>query len=84
MNLVPRENVKVFEDPNDFANLQDYVDGVQIDPETGDAIENMLINAVDYTNAIGDSDPVRVIKGPDSPEPKLETLPKALIRTLSV
>ncbi|HRT03632.1 MAG TPA: hypothetical protein P5513_06795 [Candidatus Diapherotrites archaeon] len=84
LNILPKNNVKVFEDPNDFANPQDYIEGVIIDKISGDAIANILINAIDYTKAIGDSDPVRIIKNPGSDNPQLETMPKSLLRTLSV
>ncbi len=84
LNQMPKEQVRILEDPNDFANPQDYVEGVIIDQTTGDAIENILINAIDYSETIGDADGVRVIKQPESLEPVLETLPKGMLRTLSV
>ena len=84
LNIMPRENVKVFEDPNSFANPEDYVDGVEINEVSGDAIENILVNAIDYSQALGDSDPVRVIRGPEGPSPQLDSLPRALVRTLAV
>lgn len=84
LNMMPKENVRVFEDPNNFANPEDYVDGVEIDPNTDDAVANILVNAIDYSKAIGDADPVKVIRGPESPDPQLDTLPRALVRTLSV
>jgi hypothetical protein len=84
LSILPKNNVKVFEDPNNFANPEDYVEGVIIDETTGDAIENVLINAIEYTEAIGNNNPVRVIRGPESPEPRLETMPKAVLRTLSI
>lgn len=84
LSQMPKEQVKVFEDPNDFANPEDYVEGVIVDEGTGDAIENVLINAIDYSGTIGDADGVRVIRAPESPDPQLETLPKVLLRTLSV
>jgi len=84
LNILPKSNVQVFEDPNNFANPEDYVEGVIIDETSGDAIENVLINAIEYTEAIGDSNPVKIIRGPESPEPRLETVPKSILRTLSV
>lgn len=84
LNMMPKENVRVFEDPNNFANPEDYVDGVEIDPNTDDAVANILVNAIDYSKAIGDADPIKVIRGPESPDPQLDTLPRALVRTLSV
>jgi len=84
LNMMPKENVRVFEDPNDFANPEDYVDGAEIDPNTNDVISNILVNAIDYSKAIGDADPVKIIRGPESQNPQLDILPRALVRTLSV
>jgi len=84
LNILPKQNVKVFEDPNQFANPEDYVEGVVLDKLSGEATANVLINAVDYTKAIGDADPVRIIRGPESETPQLETLPRSILRTLSV
>ena len=84
LNIMPKENVRVFEDPNDFANPADYVDGVEIDEASGDAISNILVNAIDYTQGLGDADPIRVIRNPESQDPQLDTLPKAKVRTLAV
>lgn len=84
LNILPKQNVRVFEDPNEFANPEDYVEGVVVDKLSGDVTANVLVNAIDYTKALGDADPVRIIRGPESDSPQLETLPKALIRTLSV
>ena len=84
LNQMPKEQVRVFEDPNDFANPDDYVEGVIIDKVSGNAIENVLINAVDYSAAIGVAGEVRILRQPESSEPQLESLPKVLLRTLSV
>lgn len=84
LNIMPKENVRVFEDPNDFANPDDYVEGVILNSATGEAIENILINAPDFTAAVGDADQVRIIKNPESENPQLETLPRGILRTLSV
>jgi hypothetical protein len=84
LNILPKQNVKVLEDPNNFANPEDYVEGVVVDSASGEATANVLINAIDYVRAVGDSDPVKIIRGPESPNPQLETLPRSLLRTLSV
>lgn len=83
LNIMPKEQVKIFEDPNNFANPQDYVKAVIIG-ENEDVIDNILVHAGDYSQAIGDADPVRVILGPDSENPEMDTLPKGSVRTLSV
>lgn len=84
LNQMPKEQVKVFEDPNDFANPQDYIEGVIVDQSSGEALENILINAIDYSGTVGNADGCRVILQPESLEPKLETLPKGMLRTLAV
>jgi len=93
ISMMPRNQVKVFEDPNDFANPEHYVEGVVIEEivknnedggepiRTERAAKNVLINAIDYTQAVGDASPVRVL----NPITKsIETYPKSLLRTLSV
>jgi hypothetical protein len=84
LNIMPKNQVKIFEDPQNFANPQDYVEAVVINPETGDATQNILVHAGDYSEALGDADPVRVILGPDSDKPEMETLPRKIVRTLAV
>jgi hypothetical protein len=84
LNMLPKEQVRVMEDPQDFANPQDYVEGVEINTTTGEAISNIMIHAGDYTSSIGDADPVRIIKGIEGSSPVFATLPKEQIRTLSV
>lgn len=84
LNIMPRDQVKVLEDPQDFANPQDYVEGVEVNTETGEALSNIMIHAGDYSSTIGDADPVRIIKGIESDSPELGTLAKGQIRTLSV
>lgn len=83
-SLLPKEQIRIFEDANDFANLDNYVEGVVVDEATGDAIENVQINVVDYTEAIGDADPVRIIRGGNTPKPETDTIPKGMLRTLSI
>lgn len=84
MNVMPSDQVKVLENPQDFANPQDYVEGVEINISTGEAISNIMIHAGDYIEGLGDADPVRIIRGMEGDSPILETLPKGQIRTLSV
>jgi hypothetical protein len=84
LNIMPKQQVKVFEDPNEFANPSDYIEGVVIDEASGSVIENVLINAVDYSGTIGEADSVRVIRNPGNVDAKLDNMPKAILRTLSV
>jgi hypothetical protein len=84
LNVMPRDQVKIFEDPNDFANPADYVEAVQINPETGEAIDNIRVHAGEYTSGLGDADAVHIIRGIETDTPSYETLAKGYIRTLSV
>jgi hypothetical protein len=82
--LLPKQQIRIFEDVNDFANLDNYVEGVIIDESSGEAIENVSINVVDYTQALGDADPVRIIRRGETENPNTDTVPKATLRTLAV
>ena len=82
-NLMSKSRIRLFEDVNDFANRDSYVEGVIIDEETKEAKENVLINALDYTNAIGDADMVRVIIDRNG-EQEMQSLPAATLKTLSI
>lgn len=81
--FVPKAQIKIFEDINNFANEEDYVPGVIIDEETETVLENILLHVGDYTQALGDADAVRVIKGEGEAQ-ELQTLPKSMLRTLAV
>jgi len=82
--LLPKSQIRILEDVNDFANLENYVDGVEIDEASGEATSNIKINAADYTEAIGDADPVRIIRGGESQTPTVDTVPRATVRTLAI
>lgn len=73
---MPKDQVRVFEDPNNFANPQDYVEGT-IDGLDGTP-EPILVNSVDFTAAIGDADNVRIIRNPDG-DMQLDTVAKGLV-----
>lgn len=79
-----KSQVKIYEDLNDFANEDNYVSGVVIDELTQEARENILIHAIDYSDAIGDADPVRIIRKTPDGEQEMQTMPRATLRTLSV
>jgi hypothetical protein len=82
--FMPKSQVKILEDLNDFANEDNYVPGVLIDEATEQVIENILVNAIDYTNAIGDADAIKIIKQTPSGEQEFQSAPKSMIRTLAV
>ena len=83
-SLYPKAVIRILEDVNDFANIEDYVEGVLIDEQSKEAIENIMINVNDFTQAIGDSDEVRIIKDMEVESPQVVYAPAALVRTLSV
>ena len=82
--FVSKSQIRIFEDVNDFANEDNYVPGVIIDEVTENVIENVLVNAIDYTQAIGDSDGVKIIRQTPDGQQEFQTMPKSSIRTLSV
>lgn len=82
--FVSKSQIKIFENLNDFANEDNYINGVIIDETTEEAIESILLNAIDYTNAIGDVDLVRIIRETPGGDQEMQSVPKAIVRTLSV
>lgn len=73
---MPKEQVRVFENPNDFANPQDYVEGT-IDGPDGSPVP-ILVNSIDFTAAIGEADNVRIIRNPDG-DMQLDTVPRGFV-----
>lgn len=82
-SIMSKSNVKILEDINTFANPDNYVKGVIIDEQSGDVIENVLINAIDYSQALGDSNPVKIMRSIDGTY-MVDTMPVARLKTLSV
>jgi len=81
--FVTKSQIRIFEDINDFANEDNYIPGVIIDETNEDALENILINAIDFSNAIGDADAVKIIRKTVNGQ-EMQTMPRASLRTLSV
>jgi hypothetical protein len=93
-NFLPKNRIRVYEDINDFANPENYIKGYIVD-ENEEPLEPVMINAADYTHAMGDADPVRVVRqgavmlndqeeGNELDNQTIETLPKGTLRTFSV
>lgn len=82
--FMSKSQVRILEDINAFANEENYIPGVIIDEATQEVIENILLHAVDYANAVGDADSVRIIKQTPSGEQEMQSAPKSMLRTLSV
>lgn len=83
LNIMPKHHIRIYENINEFANPEGYIEGVIVD-ENEKAIENVMINVEDYTNGLGDSSPVKVLKNVGTQQPQLITVSKANLRTLSV
>ena len=83
VTFIPKSQVRIYEDLNDFANEENYIPGVIIDESNEQVLENILINAIDYTNAIGDADAVKVVRQTLNGQ-ELQTMPKSSLRTLAV
>jgi len=83
ISIFPKNQIRILENINDFGNPDNYIEGVIIDEETGEAIESILINAIDYTQAIGDSDEVRIIKQINGQQFNT-TVPSIIVKTLSI
>lgn len=76
---LPKEQVKVFEDPNEFADPTDYVEGTV---NHANGVENVLVNSIDFTAGIGDADLVKIIKNPGTPEAEVDSVPKGMVSVL--
>jgi len=82
--FVIKSRIRIFENLNDFAGEDNYIPGVIIDEITEEVVENILLNAIDYSNAIGDADAVKIIKVLPDGTQEMQTLPRSSLRTLAV
>ena len=82
--FMPKSQVRILENINDFASEENYIPGVIIDQSSEQALENVLINVIDYTNAIGDADSIRVIRETPEGEQEIQTVPRSMVKTLAV
>ena len=82
--FMPKSQVVILENINEFASEENYIPGVIIDEATEEVLENILLNAIDYSQAIGDADNVRIIKFAPNGDQEMQNAPKSMIRTLSV
>ncbi len=71
--------VRVTEDVNEFANVNDYVEGVEIS-SAGYELRNILFNVRDYEQASGTSTPVRVLVTDENGDKSLIYLPAGSVR----
>ncbi len=82
ITLIEKEKVRLLENINNMLDTSNYVEGVLID-ETGAAISSLMINSLDYIEAVGDSDLVKVIINNES-GPELQSYPKGSLKTLTI
>lgn len=82
--FMQKKQIRLLEDLNNFANEDNYIPGVLIDEETEEATEKILVNAIEYSQALGDADSVQIIKRGFDDTQEIQYAPKSKIRTLSV
>lgn len=84
-HAMQKKYVKIHEDVNSFANIDDYVSGVEVTAD-GEAIRNVLINVNDYLAAEGGNNSVRVLIDTDdeNQKKKLVIMPKDSLKTLTI
>jgi len=82
--FLSKSSIKILENINDFANEDNYIPGVLIDETTEEAIENILLNAIDYANVIGNADSIRIIRETPNGEQEMQTVPASMVKTLAV
>ena len=84
-HVMQKKYIKIHEDVNSFANIDDYVSGVEVTAD-GEAIRNVLINVNDYLAAEGGNNSVRVLIDTDdeNQKKKLVIMPKDSLKTLTI
>lgn len=78
-----KKYIKVTEDVNEFANVNDYVEGVEV-TATGEILRNILLNLKDFNSANGTSDPVRVLVTLEDGTKTLVNLPANSVRPIQM
>ena len=82
--FIPKSQLRILDDINEFANADNYVAGTVIDEESEAILENVLLNVIDYSNAVGDADSVRIIKTTFEGEQEMQSVPKSMVRILTI
>lgn len=78
-----RKYIRVTDDVNDFANINDYVEGDEISAD-GNILRQILFNMKDYECRMGDADAVRTLVKDDSDEYVLIYLPVSSIKITEI
>jgi len=78
-----KKYVKITEDVNDFANVNEYVEGVEV-ASNGAELRNILFNIKDYEHATGSATPVRVLVTDETGDKSLIYLPANSVRPVEM
>ena len=78
-----KKYIRIMEEVNDFANVNEYVEGVEI-AGSGATLRNILFNISDYSKAAGSSAPVRVLVTDENNEQSLIYLPAGSIKPVEM
>ena len=78
-----KKYIRIMEEVNDFANVNEYVEGVEISG-SGATLRNILFNISDYSKAAGSSAPVRVLVTDENNEQILIYLPAGSIKPVEM
>lgn len=78
-----KKYVKITEDVNDFANVNEYVEGVEV-ASNGAELRNILFNIKDYEHATGSATPVRVLVTDETGDKNLIYLPANSVRPVEM
>ena len=78
-----KKYIRIMEEVNDFANVNEYVEGVEISG-SGATLRNILFNISDYSKAAGSSAPVRVLVTDENNEQVLIYLPAGSIKPVEM
>lgn len=81
--LANRKYIRVMEEVNDFANINDYIEGEEISAEKS-PLRNILFNFNDYRTAEGSATPVRVLVKNDEGDYSLIYLPAGSIKPVEM
>ena len=81
--IANKKYIRIMEEINDFANVNEYVEGVEI-TGSGATLRNILFNISDYSKAAGTSAPVRVLVTDENNEQILIYLPAGSIKPVEM
>lgn len=74
VSLAQKRYIKITEDINNFANINDYLDGEQVS-STGTVLRKILFNKKDYNNATSETTPIKCLVTDENGEYHFQILP---------